>query len=109
MPCRSPGHTQREVEGSGWGGGISRPIPRGKLRGLAISRPTPRGEVEGSGWGVSRPTPGGSSGPHLGGVCPGRYEQQAGSTHPTGMHSCFNGQALMSLLSGWVVLHNSKS
>ena len=41
MPCRFPG-----------------PHSGGRLRGLAggVSRPTPRGEVEGSGWGVSRPT-----------------------------------------------------
>ena len=37
-------HTQREVEGSGWGG---------------VSRPPPRGGVEGSGLGG-----GGSPGPH---------------------------------------------
>ena len=72
-------------------GGVSRPTPRGRLRGLAggrgVLRPTPREEVEGCGrgvlqahtWGgVSRPTPGGkvegsgqeggSSGPHLGGL-----------------------------------------
>ena len=78
------------------------------LRG--VSRPTPRWEVEGLlVRGVSRPTPGGSPGPHQGGlqahtwqvvsqhalrqtppgaVHAGRYGQQAGSTHPTGMHSC---------------------
>ena len=42
-------------------GGVSRPTPKGKLKGLAwrggLSRPTPRGEVEGSGLGGSRPTP----------------------------------------------------
>ena len=59
-----------------WGG----PGPHigGRLRGLpgGVSRPTPMGEVEGSGWGlcrptprgVSRPTPGGVSRPTLGGV-----------------------------------------
>ena len=39
---------------------VSRPTPRGRLRGLAgggVSRPTPRGQIEQSGWGFSRPTP----------------------------------------------------
>ena len=99
------------------GGRFSRPIPRGKLRGLAwgglqahsqwglqahtwgVSRPIP--------WGVSRPTPrgsprphrGGSPGPHPGGVSQHAQRQTlpqltatAGSTHPTGMHpfhSCY--------------------
>ena len=67
---------------------VSRPIPGGKLRGLAsgrgVSRPTPKGEVEGSGLGslqahplgslqahtggLSRPTLGVSPGPQLGGL-----------------------------------------
>ena len=75
MPCRSPG-----------------PHPRGKFRSLAwgVSRPTPSG--------VSRPTPGGGyPGPHPGGYPSmhwGRHPlphtaTAAGSTHPTGMHSCF--------------------
>ena len=79
---------------AGLGGGVvsqhalqvSRPTPKGKLRGLArgVSRPTPKGEVEGSGlggspgphlggllahtWGVSSPTPRGVSRPTPGGV-----------------------------------------
>ena len=53
---------------------VSKPTPRGKLRGLAgipgVSRPTPRGRLRGSDLGVSRPTLGGGSpGPHLEGVC----------------------------------------
>ena len=46
---------------------------------LQISRPTPKGELEGSGLGVSRPTPGGSPGPHLKGS-PGPY---LGVSRPT--------------------------
>ena len=79
------------------GGGVSQ-------HALQISRPTPKGEVEGSGWGVSRPTPrgspgphpGGSPGPHLGGCITACTEVDtcltataAGGTHPTGMHSCW--------------------
>ena len=59
-----------EVEGSGLGGGVS--------------RPTPRGEVEGS------------PGPDLGGIpacteadTPQQTATAAGGTHPTGMHSYF--------------------
>ena len=49
MPCRSPGGvcvSQHALQ-------VSRPTPRGSLRGLAggVSRPTTRGEVEGSGLG----------------------------------------------------------
>ena len=105
MPCMSPGpHPGGRL--SGLAGRVSRPTPRGRLRGLAgggmglqahtwgVSRPTPRGEVEGSGWEVSRPTSGGSPGPHLGECIPACTEadtpppQQtataAGSMHPTG-------------------------
>ena len=54
---------------------VTRPTARWSLRGLA--RSTPRGKVEGSGWGVSRPTPRGVPGPtpggfqvHMGGCIP---------------------------------------
>ena len=88
MPCsRSPG----------W---VSRPTPRGKLRGLAgrgspgshlgslqahtwgVSRHTP--------WGVSRPTPRGCVSQHaLRQTSPLLWRATAmDSTHPTGMHSC---------------------
>ena len=52
-------------------GGFSRPTLRGDWGvwlGGGLSRPTPKGEVEGAGWGVSRLTPGGSPGPHWGGL-----------------------------------------
>ena len=52
--------------------GVSRPRPRGEVEGCGrgVSRPRPRGRLGGlaRGWGVSRPTPGGYPGPHLGGV-----------------------------------------
>ena len=86
---------------------VSRPTPRGELRGLSMgaSRPTPKGEVEGSGLGGllpgecllrGVPTPGGSAprGYLPGGSAPrGVWRPPvmataAGSTHPTGMHSC---------------------
>ena len=84
MPCRFPGpHPEGEVEGD-LAGGVSRPTPKGKLRGI---------------W------PGGwSPGPHLrgglqahtqGGAIPACTEADpprataAGSMHPTGMHSCY--------------------
>ena len=56
---------------------------------LQVYRPTPKGEVEGSGGGVSRPTPGGECIP----ACteadpPPPTATAAGCTHPTGMHSC---------------------
>ena len=60
MPCRSPGpHTPKaEVEGSVLGGrgslGVSRPTPRGKLRGLAMGGspgPHPGGKLRGLAWG----------------------------------------------------------
>ena len=84
MPCRSPGpHFQGEVEGSGLGG---------------VSRPTPRGEVEGSGLGglqvhnwvgvISRPTPRVVSQHALRQTPLQQTATAAGSTHPTGMHSC---------------------
>ena len=83
-------NTQGEVEGSGQG---------------RVSRPTSKGEVEGSGLGISRPTPRGVSRPttreslqaHTQGgpqACteadiPQQTATAAGSTHPTGMHSCY--------------------
>ena len=70
---------------------------------LHVSRPTPNGEVEGSaGGGVSKPTSGGSPGPHpggcllQGGACSGGVVETpltataAGGTYPTGMHSCLD-------------------
>ena len=90
MPCMFPG-----------------PHPGGKLRGLAwvwVSRPTPRQVSRPTPRRVSRPTPGGSSpgphpggspGPHLGECIPACTEADflmataVGSTHPTGINSCF--------------------
>ena len=76
-----------------WGGGVSRPTPGGRLRGLVrggISRPTPRGEVEGSGWGgggLQAHTQGrswvwlgGSPGPHPGGRLRGLARGSPGHT-----------------------------
>ena len=65
------------------GGGVSQ-------HALQVSRPTPKGKVEGSGWGVFRPTPGG--------CIPACTEANpppataAGGMHPTGMHSCYRPQ-----------------
>ena len=68
MPCRSPDPHPGEVEGSGRGG--LQVHTQGKLRGLAggggPTGPHPRGRLRGLARGVSRPTPGGSPGPHLG-------------------------------------------
>ena len=76
------------------GGGVSRPIPRGKVEGSGWGgSPGPHGgEVEGSGWeggfsrptpgGVSRPTPRGVSRPTPRGECPGPGR---GGVHPS-MH-----------------------
>ena len=71
-------------------GGASRPTPKGKLRGIRY-RPTPKGEIEGI---RSRPTSkreiqGDQDQP----PCtlphpPPPTTTAAGSTHPTGMHSC---------------------
>ena len=87
MPCRSPGggipaclaglqaHTQGEVEGSGLGGGgVSRPTPRGKLRGLA--------------WGVLQAHTQGGIPACTEADTPHQMATAAGGTHPTGMHSC---------------------
>ena len=61
-------HTQGEVEGSGWGVGVSRPTPEG--------------------W-VSRPRLGGGVSQHaLRQTPPQQTAIAAGSTHPTGMYSC---------------------
>ena len=65
--------------------------PGRKLRVLARGGPRP------TLWGgVSRPTTGGSPGPHLGGGIFSMYwgrppptATAAGSTHPIGMHSCY--------------------
>ena len=81
-------------------GGMSRPRPRGEVRGSGwgVSRPRPRRKVGGSGWGVSRskprgrlrvwlgmsmPTPRGCQGPHLGGPGP----------HPEGIQAQARGDA----------------
>ena len=80
MPCRGSGQ-----------GGLQAPHPRGKLRGdlaRGVSRPTlrgvcswrgawSRGEVPGPGGGGCVETPPGTA-------------TAAGSTHPTGMHSCYS-------------------
>ena len=58
---------------------------------LQVSRPTPKGEVEGSGWGVSRPTHRGVVSQHAlrqTPPLPHLMATAAGSTHTTGMHSC---------------------
>ena len=69
---------------------VSSLTPRGKLRGLArgVFRPTSRGSPG--------PHPGGSPGPHPGAVYLSMHwgrrppmATAAGSTHPTGMHSCW--------------------
>ena len=78
-------------------GGVSRPTPRGRLRGLAggggFSRPTPRGRLRGLAGGspgphpgaVFRPTPGwGCPGPGRGGVSQHALRQTA----PTATFSC---------------------
>ena len=107
MPCRFEGPHPRGTL-RGLARGISRATPRGKLRGLAlgVSRPAPRGRLRV--WlgtlqahiqGVSKPTPGGSVGPHLGvsRPTPGgdwcipactEADPPVGCMHPTGMHSC---------------------
>ena len=67
-----------------WPGGYPGPHPRGKLRGIwpgGSPCPHPRGKLRGIWLG------GGSPGPHLGRSAP-REATPAGSTHPTGMHSC---------------------
>ena len=92
-----------EVEGSGLGG-FTRPTPWGGSPGphLGVSRPTSRGVSRPTPSGVSRPSSRGSPGPHPGGLqahTQGGVSQHAlrqtpsmgtaaGSTHPTGMHSC---------------------
>ena len=72
---------------------VSRSTPRGKLRSLAwgvsrptlrgVSRTTPRG-------GVSRPTPGGSPGTHLGDIsaCTEADTSLQQTSTAAGMHSC---------------------
>ena len=60
---------QDHNQGGNLGGSVPGPHPRGKLRGIR-SRPTPKGEIEGE----SGPAP--------------LMATAAGSTHPTGMHSC---------------------
>ena len=80
-------------------GGVSRPTPRGNVRGLALGDPHPPGPHLG---GSPGRYPGGSPGPHSGGS-PGPHlvrdpsmqtpppltATAADGTHPTGMHSCF--------------------
>ena len=62
---------------------VSRPTPKGKFRGI-WSRPTPKGEVEGD---LAR----GGTCSWLGACSRGApmMATVTGSTHPTGMHSCF--------------------
>ena len=74
---------------------VSRPTPRGKLRGLARwgLGPTPGGLQAHRG--VSRPTPRGCVSQHALRQIP-PTATAAGGTHPTGMHSCY-----LKLLSLW--------
>ena len=81
-------HTQGGSSGI-WPGGVSRPTPRGKLRGLAWRglQAHTQGEVEGSGLGVS-------PGPHPGGLqahtwgSPGAHTRGSPGTHPGGIAAC---------------------
>ena len=64
---------------------------------LLVSRPTPRGKLRGLAWGGGlQAHTWGSPDPHLGGVSQHALRQTpptataAGGTHPTGMHSCLN-------------------
>ena len=90
MPCRSPDpHPRRKLRGLAWGGLLAH--TQGGSWGFwpgVVSRPTPRG-------GLQAHTQGGSPGPHLGvsqhalrQTSPQQMATPAGSTHPTGMHSC---------------------
>ena len=104
----SPGpHPVGKLRGLAWGS-LQAHTQGGKLRGLArggfpgphlvggVSRPTPGGCVSpGPHPGISRPTHEGSPGPHPGEIpactvadTPQQTGTAAGSTHPTGMHSC---------------------
>ena len=113
MPCRFPGpHWGSKLKGI-W------PTTKGEVEGDLARRspgPHPRGKLRGI-W------PGGSPGPHPGGVCSqgGKYllwgvpslggllpgggvetppimATAAGSTHPTGMHSCLKRRLLFKLV-----------
>ena len=57
--------------------------------GEGVSRPTPRGKLKGLAWGVSRPTPGGCIPACSEAHPPPWTATAAGGTHPTGMHSCY--------------------
>ena len=86
IPCRSPGpHPGGRLRGLG---GVSRPTP-----GRGVSRPTPRGCLPSCMLGCIPPRSRGTPlGPETRGrhSLPPRYGQQAGGTHPTGMHSFGN-------------------
>ena len=92
---------------------------RGHLRGevegsgRGVSRPTPRREVGGSGWGVSRPTPRergvSRPTPPRGGCIPACTEADTqphqmatavGGTHFTGIHSCYYKAVTNFVISG---------
>ena len=90
-----------EVEGSGLGGSPD-PHPGGRLRGLAgggSPGPHPGGKLRVWLGGSPGPHPGGCQGPGprgdlsqhaLGQTSPQQMATAVGSTHPTGMHSCFS-------------------
>ena len=85
-----------------WGGGIPACLAGGIPAGPhqeGVSRPTPRGVSRSTPGGSPGPQPGGPPAPHLGGGCipacieadpPPWMATAAGSTHPTGMHSCLD-------------------
>ena len=109
IPACIAGDISACLAGIEGGGGIPACLVGGISTFLAwgVSRPTPKGEAEGSGQvggspgphlGVSRPTPRVVSRPTLGGLCIPAFTEAdplpwtataAGSTHPTGMYSCF--------------------
>ena len=82
------------------GGGVSRPTPRGEVEGSGrgvsrptpgggVSRPTPRGGLQAhTQGGVSRPTPRGCVSQHALRQTPPWTATAMGGTHPTGLYSC---------------------
>ena len=54
-----------------------------------VSRPTPKGSLRGLARGVSRPTPRRAVSKHALRQTPQLMATAADGTHPTGMHSCF--------------------
>ena len=91
---------------------VSRPTPRGKLRGLG-------GDLQAHTREVSRPTPGGYPSIHWGRP-PQQMATAAGGTHPTGMHSLSQWSSLrgknysvviyltiLPLYSRWLTINNT--